>query len=100
MKHLILATLVALTLNAPAIAEEACTPNNMATRILQSANPNDLHPDWTGENRIGLSWALFVDGEETDAVDDSVTYISGSLVDSKGNAAGDVYGIKAEWTCS
>jgi hypothetical protein len=91
--------LIALTLAAPVAAEENCAPIDIAARILQSANPNDLHPDWTGENRIGQSWSLMAASEEADAVDDAVTYLKGTLVDPRGDEFGEVYAVKREWSC-
>lgn len=100
MKYLTLFTVVLLALSQPVIAAESCVPNNSASRVLQSENPNDLSPDWIGESRIGLSWSLFVDSETVDKSDDAITYLKGSLVDPRGTDVGKVFVIKSEWQCS
>lgn len=100
MKRFACAAIAALALTVPVFAEESCSPNDMATRILQSANPNDLHPDWAGENRIGTSFSLFVTSEIADGIDDAFTYVTGSLVDPRGNELGEIFAIKREWSCS
>lgn len=89
--------LVALFAALPATAQTWCHPKDSTARILQSHNPNDLHPQWTGESYIGTGWAL-APGQRVTV--DGVDYIKGTLYSPRGGVVNeDVYVLTREWDC-
>lgn len=94
---LTLATLaIALTI-VPAAAQTWCSPNDGTSRILQSASPNDVHPQWSGGSFIGTAWSLEVKQRTTSS---GVDYIMGDLYSPRNNLVNEgVYVIAREWQC-
>tara|TARA_R100000365_G_C2747452_1_gene77378 strand:+ start:6160 stop:6459 length:300 start_codon:yes stop_codon:yes gene_type:complete len=86
-----------LTTAAEAQSSLSCSPIGPASRVLQSANPNDLHPDWTGESYIGTGWSVIA---QNSASRDGVDYLEGQLFSPRGSFQSQVYIIANEWTCS
>ena len=75
----------------------ACTPNDNAARILSSPSPNDIHPDWSGEAYVGLSWYFEPTGYAGDQTGD---YLKGNLFSPRGGLVNPgVFILKREWTC-
>jgi hypothetical protein len=99
--RLILALILALILSmsaAPAFAAASCAPVTTGAKILASADRSDIHQDWTGGNRVGLSWSLDLQGDEEGA--DGEFYIYGDLIDPRGNVVSEgVYVNVMEWEC-
>ena len=93
-----LAIALALIVVAPAhAAADWCHPKDKTARVLQSPNPNDLHPDWRGESYIGTGWAL-APGRSVTA--DGVFYIEGGLYSPRGGlVAPKIYVLRNEWDC-
>jgi hypothetical protein len=74
-----------------------CHPLDNTARILASPNPNDVHPNWRGENYIGLGWSV-APGRRI--VVDGISYISGSLYSSRGGLVEKhIYILQKEWSC-
>jgi hypothetical protein len=61
-----------------------------------SAVANAIHPDWTGESQIGLSWSFIgkqkIKGETGD-------FAKGDLVSPRGGITKGVFILLSEWTC-
>lgn len=75
-----------------------CAPVSNEARIFASADAKDIHPDWQGDNRIGLSWSLEITGEEEGA--DGSYFLIGDLIDPRGNVVNEgVYVSDMEWEC-
>jgi len=73
-----------------------CTPNDNSARILASPDPQDIHPDWSGDSTIGLSWTF--EGRPTDSAGD---YMKGKLISPKGGVTNSgVYILADEWDCN
>lgn len=89
--------LVAAALLSPGLALALeCTPNDASARILASPNPNDIHPDWSGESTIGLSWTF-----EGHAIGDAGDYLKGKLISPRGDVANaGIYIMAKEWDCA
>ncbi len=84
-----------LCLPGMAHAELGCAPKSPGAKILKSANPHDVHPDWASPSQIGTSWSLVSVKRETGE------FYSGKLVSPRGGEQpGRVYVIAKEWDCS
>jgi hypothetical protein len=90
-------TLATAALLSPGFAlAMQCTPNDGSARILASPDPNDIHPDWSGESTIGLSWTF-----EGRAVAGDGDYLKGRLISPRGDVANEgIYILADEWDCS
>lgn len=75
----------------------SCSPNDNTSRILASPNPSDIHPEWSGEFYIGMSWSVDVEGR----VDgETGSYLKGDLISPRGGVVTrNVYIIEDEWDC-
>ena len=87
---------------AAAIAKAGgCAPKDNTARILKSAHPLDLAPNWTGMNYIGTGWTFMpkryvVDSDLTGGV-----YLEGNLITTRGGAMpDDLFILYAEWDCA
>jgi hypothetical protein len=75
-----------------------CWPHDNSARILRSASPNDIHPDWAGNSYIGTAWSFVPDGF---AGDGTGLYFRGALFSSRGGLVNsDVYILAREWDCA
>lgn len=75
----------------------SCSPSDNTSRILASPDPDDVHPDWSGESYIGSSWSVEVK-RRVDA--DTGTYLKGDLISPRGElVTPNVYIIEDEWDC-
>lgn len=83
---------------APSVASaETCYPKDNSARILSSASPNDIHPNWLGDSYIGTSWTFVVHGK---AEDGTGKYLRGNLMSPRGGLVNaDVYILRKEWNC-
>lgn len=95
--NVFLAVVLSLCLTLPAFAE-VCSPQDAATRILASPNPNDIRPDWAGEAYIGEAWSLDVARRFTDE-DTGLSFLGGELLSPRGSEQGYAYGLEPEWVC-
>jgi hypothetical protein len=87
------------SLSAPNIAQlkAGCSPKSATARILASANPNDLAPNWRGETRIGSSWNF---RPKRSLVKENVVYLEGEVVSPRGSTVEqDVFILLDEWFC-
>ena len=81
----------------PAAAQTQCVAKDTSARILASASPNDVHPDWTGGSYVGLSWTFEVSGTEDT---DTGTYLIGDLYAPNGGlVTSGAYVLADEWEC-
>lgn len=92
-----LALAVILALASGAAAAESCAPSSNAARILSKPAPNAVHPDWSGDSYVGLSWSF----ETTEQVEqDDITYLKGDLISPRGGVVNEgVYILADEWDC-
>jgi hypothetical protein len=95
LKTLLLALLMGVSSQGASAA--TCTANDNAARILSSPSPNDIHPDWSGESYVGLSWYFEPTGYAADHTGD---YLKGNLFSPRGGLINPgVFILKHEWTC-
>lgn len=81
----------------PALAL-SCSPKDVTARILKSANPNDVHPDWKGGSNIGTAWTLEASGRLQRPTG---TYLKGDLLSPRGGTINrGVFVLLSEWDCS
>lgn len=96
--RLALAALLTFIAVFPAQAETVCHPNDAASRILKSANPNDVAPDWLGKSYIGLDWSVTETGQIT-SPETRLAFLIGELRSPRGGDQGRVYVLAREWHC-
>jgi hypothetical protein len=78
-----------------------CAPKDNTARILKSAHPLDLAPNWTGNNYIGTGWTFMpkhyvVDGDLQGAI-----YLEGNLITTRGATLPEnLFILYAEWDCA
>lgn len=85
--------LVATGLPSAAQATQ-CSPVDGTARVLRSPNPNDTHPDWRGESRLGTSWTFERAGTAP------AGFLRGNLVSPRGGVVNrGVYILPREWEC-
>lgn len=92
-----LAVLASPAICSPAIclADTSCAPKDNSARILASPSPNDIHPDWTGESYVGLSWTFVPNSDDL-----SGKYLLGDLYSPKGGVVNKgVYILARQWDC-
>lgn len=91
------AFVVILALVPGIAAAESCAPSSNTARILSKPAPNAIHPDWSGESYVGLSWSF----ETTDQIEeDDITYFQGDLISPQGGVVNEgVYILADEWDC-
>lgn len=95
--RIVLALLLSLASPA-AFAAATCAPVSTESRVLASADRDDIHPDWADGSTIGLAWSLDLQGDEEGA--DGEYYLFGDLIDPRGNVATTgVYAYVMEWEC-
>jgi hypothetical protein len=93
--YLALLAPVLIVLPSTCLADASCAPKSDSARILASPSPNDIHPDWTGESRIGLSWSFVPEDGKL-----SGKYLYGDLYSPKGSVVNaGVYILRNEWDC-
>ena len=93
---LLLAAALAMSAH-PALAALQCTANDTDASILASPDPDDTHPDWDGDNKIGLAWTLAVKRTVKNA---SGVFYQGDLISPRGGVVTKgVFVVKEEWTC-
>lgn len=75
-----------------------CAPKGTTARILKSAAPNDIHPDWKGESYIGTGWRI----ELTNALlKDGNVYLFGDVLSPRGGVVNrGIFVLAGEWDCS
>src|SRR6266436_10161427 len=91
---LALAALAIALATAPAKAAQ-CIPKSITARVLKSMNPNDLHRQFSGESRVGLSSTFIQKARIVDDLD--VTYLKGDYVSPSGGFTKSVFVLLAEW---
>ncbi len=78
-----------------------CAPKDNTARILKSAHPLDLAPNWTGTNYIGTGWTFM---PKRYVVDPDLTgglYLEGNLITTRGaTMPDDLFILYAEWDCA
>lgn len=75
-----------------------CNPKGETTRVLKSPSPNDIHPDWQGDNFLGDSWGILTDRLLRDEF--NIQYVHGDLISPRGGKVNaGVYGLLSEWNC-
>lgn len=98
MRSLLSAWVLLLVSVPSAIATEMCTAKDNSARILQSASPNDTHPDWLGESYVGLG-ANMKPAESIEGP--GGRYVKGDLYSTRGSIqTPGAYFLAREWDCS
>jgi hypothetical protein len=87
----------------PAIAKlvkgGGCAPKDNTARILKSANPLDLAPNWTKTNHIGTAWTFMPSRYVKTDIDGGV-FLQGDLISTRGAVTDrNVFILFKEWTC-
>lgn len=96
MRTLILAALLTILPGTAFAAESWCHPNDAGSRVLASANPNDLAKRWTGEAYVGTDWSI---RPSKKIRNDDLDFLSGHLFTPRGGDQGTVFILEREWTC-
>jgi hypothetical protein len=92
---LVLLALAAIVPPTACLADVSCAPKSNEARILASPSPNDIHPDWAGSSKIGLSWSFVPESDDL-----SGKYLHGDLYSPKGGVVNEgVYILRREWDC-
>ena len=90
-----LAALVIIAFPSFCLADVSCAPKDNSARILASPSPNDIHPDWSGESQVGLSWTFVPDSDDV-----SGQYLHGDLYSPRGSVVTPgAYILRREWDC-
>jgi hypothetical protein len=76
--------------------EVQCTPKSNAARILQSPNPNDVHPNWSGQSNIGMSWTFV---RQSAVSGPGGEYLRGTLISPRGGETKNITVFADEWNC-
>jgi hypothetical protein len=96
-RHRIAVAVAAYLAITPAHSQTQCVPIDNAARILSSASPNDIHPDWRGGSYVGTSWYFVPHGSTEDGTG---FYLRGNLFSPRGGLVNaDVYILATEWDC-
>ena len=75
----------------------SCVPRDSTSRILSSPKPNDIHPNWSGNNYVGKSWSFKAKNVVKNNI---VTYFKGDLYSPRGGLVNqDIFIIQNEWEC-
>jgi hypothetical protein len=87
---------------AAAIAKAGgCAPKDNTARILKSAHPPDLAPNWTGTNYIGTGWTFMPKRYVVDPALNGGIYLEGNLITTRGaTMPDDLFILYAEWDCA
>ena len=97
-RYALLAVAILLGIDG-ASAKVACTPLTNTARILVTPNPNDIHPDWRGENYVGTAWSVVSPGKAV--VNDTGRYLKGDLYSPRGGRVNrSVFILVGEWDCT
>ncbi len=75
-----------------------CAPKGTTARILKSAAPNDIHPDWKGDSYVGTGWRI----ELTNALlKDGNVYLVGDVLSPRGGVVNrGIFVLAGDWDCS
>ena len=75
-----------------------CSARDNSARILRSEAPNDLHPDWAGDNVVGTGWSFVAKQRSTDMF--GLEFLHGDLVSPRGGTINrNVLILAREWIC-
>lgn len=76
-----------------------CAPKDNMARILKSANPLDLVPNWSGKNYIGTGWTFLPKRYVVTELDGGI-FLQGDLVSTRGGTTDrNVFILFSEWNC-
>jgi hypothetical protein len=77
-----------------------CAPKDNTARILKSAHPLDLAPDWTGTQYLGTGWSFMPKRYVVEPDMDGWIFLEGNLITTRGaTMPDDLYILYAEWNC-
>ncbi|MDH6098192.1 tetratricopeptide repeat protein, partial [Anabaenopsis sp. FSS-46] len=75
-----------------------CAPKWPGVRLLSSSSSNDIHPQWQGESRIGMSWSLIT---KQMINTDTGIYLKGDLYSPRGGLINEnIFVMEDEWFCN
>jgi hypothetical protein len=88
----------------PSVAEivkgGGCAPKDNTARILASANPLDLVPNWSKNNYVGTSWSFLPKRYVVTELQGGV-FLQGDLISPRGGTTDEnVFILFAEWDCA
>ena len=76
-----------------------CAPKDNMARILGSANPLDLAPNWTKTNYVGTSWTFMPKSYVVTELDGGI-FLQGDLISPRGGTTDTgVFVLFNEWDC-
>ena len=88
----------------PAVAQivkgGGCAPKDNTARVLKSAHPLDLAPNWTGKNYLGTGWTFMPKRYVVDPDMQGGLYLEGNLITTRGaTMPDDLFILYVEWDC-
>lgn len=77
----------------------SCNARDNSARILRSASPADVHPDWSGDSVIGTGQGVRANAWLADTFGN--VYLRGDLYSTRGGLLNrDVFILQREWNCT
>lgn len=78
-----------------------CAPKDNMARILKSAHPLDLAPNWTGTTYIGSGWTFMPKRYVVEPDLQGAIFLEGNLITTRGaTMPDDLFILYAEWDCA
>ena len=79
-------------------ANMICNARDNSARVLRTSSPNDVHPDWARDNRVGTGNAFVAKQRITDEW--GFVFLLGDLFSTRGGRLNTgVYILEREWIC-
>ncbi len=77
-----------------------CAPKDNTARVLKSAHPLDLAPNWTGTTNIGIGWTFMPSRYVVTDIEGGI-FLEGHLITTRGaEMPDDLFILYAEWDCA
>jgi hypothetical protein len=77
-----------------------CAPKDNTARVLKSAHPLDLAPNWTGTTYIGTGWTFMPSRYVATDIEGGI-FLEGHLITTRGaEMPDDLFILYAEWDCA
>ena len=75
-----------------------CNAKDNSARILRSATPNDIHPDWAGDTTVGTGQGFRANAWLEDSFGN--IYLRGDIYSTRGGLLNrNVFILQREWSC-
>jgi hypothetical protein len=77
-----------------------CAPKDNTARVLKSAHPLDLAPNWTGTTYLGTAWTFMPKRYAVTDIEGGI-FLEGNLITTRGaQMPDDLFILYAEWDCA